>query len=112
VDLRFVSMLNVYRRRAVEAVRSVRIGIRAQALSIVLLVGAWVILLTLRPRAENASVLWAGLLLLLPLLTSILGFVVLESRIDHEEKGPWWVYFGAAFALVPWIWYVWVNWSR
>jgi hypothetical protein len=87
-----------------------RIGIPAQALSILLLVGAWVaIVLTVRPRGENAPVRLQGLLCLLPLLTTILGFVVVESRIRHREKGPWWVYFGAAFALVPWIWYAWVN---
>ena len=90
-----------------------RIGIRAQALSIVVLVGMWVpILLTVRREGGNAAVLWQGLVFLLPLLTTILAVVFLQSRIDHEEKGPWWVYFGAAFALVPWICYMWLNWSR
>ena len=90
-----------------------RIGIRAQALSIVVLVGIWVpILLTVLREGGNAAVLWQGLVYLLPLLTTILAVVVLHSRIDHGEKGPWWIYLGTAFALVPWMVYVWFHWSR
>jgi amino acid transporter len=92
------------------ALRRKPIGLRVQAVSIFVLVALWhFALLINQQQGENALVLLQGCLFLLPLLTTLLALIVLETRIRHRERGPWWAYLSIFVGLVPWIWWAYTN---
>jgi len=89
---------------------SITIGLRVQAVSIFVLVGLWhFVLLINRQQRANTPVLLQGLVVLLPLLTTLLALIVLETRIRYRERGPWWAYFSIIVGLVPWMWAVYAK---
>jgi hypothetical protein len=87
------------------------ISIRVQALTIFLLIAIWHgVLFGTRDQGENAPVLLQAVQMLLPLLTTLLVVIVLETRLRHHQRGPWWVYLSVPVGLLPWLWfYVAVN---
>ena len=91
---------------------SITIGLRVQAVIIVVLVGLWYLALLIKQQqGENAPVVVMGLFALLPLLTTLLALIVLETRIRYRERGPWWAYLSIFVGLVPWIWWAWYWWA-
>lgn len=88
----------------------ITIAIRFQAIAVYVLVLAWHGLLWLNHQwGENLSVVLEVLYLLLPLLTTLLALIILESRIRHHQRCNWWVYPAVLAGLTPWIWYALFN---
>ena len=90
----------------------VTVDVRIQAVAIYVLIVFWhCILLGVHRSGENLPAMLQTLYCLLPLLTTLLALIVLESRIRHRQRCAWWVYFAVPFGLIPWIWYACFFWS-
>lgn len=92
------------------SLEKVTIDLRVQAVAIYILIVFWhCILFGVHRSGENLPAILLTLYFLLPLLTTLLALIVLDSRIRHRQRCPWWVYFAVPFGLIPWIWYACFN---
>jgi hypothetical protein len=89
---------------------NITIDIRVQAVTVYLLAAVWHGVLWLSHRSgANLAVVLEGLYFLLPLVTTLLAVIILESRVRHHQRCTWWVYMAVFVGLVPWIWYACYN---
>jgi len=87
--------------------RTLKIGIlsyRAQAFIILAIVGFWYLdLLILRRPGDRAPVVCDALAFALPILTAVLSYNILDTRMRKLQPSDIWFYVGLLGGLVPWV---------
>jgi hypothetical protein len=77
---------------------------RAQAISVLAIVGFWYLdLWILRRPGDRAPVVCDALAFALPILTAALSYIVLDTRMRNRQPSNIWFYVGLLGGLVPWV---------
>jgi hypothetical protein len=77
---------------------------RAQVLIILGIVGLWYLdIWILRHSGDRAPAVCDVIAFALPILTPVLSYLVLDTRIRRRQLGDAWFYVGLLGGLVPWV---------
>lgn len=77
---------------------------RVQAIIILAIVGLWYgDVWLLRHSGESAPVIYDVLDFVLPILTAVLSFNILDSRMRNLQPSNAWFYVGLLGGLAPWV---------
>ncbi len=77
---------------------------RAQALIILAIVAFWYAdVWILRRSGDRAPVICDALAFALPILTAVLSFNVLDTRMRNRQPSNIWFYVGLLGGLLPWV---------
>jgi hypothetical protein len=79
------------------------LGYRAQALIILTVVVVWYWDRWIcRRSGERTPAVAETLFFALPILTAVLSFIVLDTRMRDRQRCNWWFYVALLSGLVPW----------
>jgi hypothetical protein len=77
---------------------------RSQAIIILAIVLLWYLdLWILRRPGDRAPVICEALAFALPILTPVLSYLILDTRMRKRQPGDIWFFVGLLGGLVPWV---------